>query len=178
MTTAMDRRSTASAAVEDGYVLRAPTAEDGAGITALIAACPPLDQNSAYCNLLQASHFAETCRVAERDGEVVAWVSGYIPPGAPNVFFVWQVAVHSSARGAGLGKRLIRELIAAHPVNTLHTTITRDNGASWGLFRSLARSLDAPITDAPWFEKERHFAGRHDTEHLVSIGPFNARRAA
>src|SRR3546814_5573349 len=34
-----------------GLHLRKPDARDGPAITALIARCPPLDRNSAYCNL-------------------------------------------------------------------------------------------------------------------------------
>ena len=36
----------------------------------LISACPPLDTNSAYANLLQCTHFADTCVIAEREGRI------------------------------------------------------------------------------------------------------------
>lgn len=45
-------------------ILRVPTLEDGPGIHALVAQCPPLDTNSRYCNLLQCHHFADTSIVA------------------------------------------------------------------------------------------------------------------
>src|SRR3546814_7917944 len=89
-----------------------PKAEDGAAISKLIAACPPLDRNSAYCNLLQCSHFADTCIVAERDGYIAGWISGYRPPSEPDRFFIWQVAVSETARGAGLAGRMIDMLLA------------------------------------------------------------------
>src|SRR3546814_8137441 len=59
--------------------LRRPVATDGPAITALVARCAPLDRNSAYCNLLQCTHFADSCIVAERDGAIVGWVSGHRP---------------------------------------------------------------------------------------------------
>src|SRR5690606_27480359 len=49
----------------DAFHLRRPIAADGPAITRLIAACPPLDSNAAYCNLLQCTHFADFCIVAE-----------------------------------------------------------------------------------------------------------------
>src|SRR3546814_7090005 len=52
------------------FSFRNPVAEDAQAIHDLIAACPPLDTNSLYCNLLQCTHFAETCVLAERDGEI------------------------------------------------------------------------------------------------------------
>src|SRR5690606_21532662 len=73
-----DPRSAASE-----IVFRRPSELDGPQVTALIADCPPLDVNSAYCNLLQCSHFADTCVVAERAGQIVGWISGYRPPSAP-----------------------------------------------------------------------------------------------
>ncbi len=161
--------------------LRPPAADDGAAVHRLIAACPPLDTNSLYCNLLQCSHFGGTCVLAERGGEVVGWISGYRPPQDPRQLFVWQVAVHPSARGIGLGGRMLAWLIErpdAADAAVLTTTITEANSASWGLFRGLARSLGAEVQSRPLFVRERHFDGAHDTEHLVSIGPLDAKNRA
>lgn len=156
-------------------VLREPVAEDGKAVHALIAACPPLDPNSLYCNLLQCSHFATTSVAAERDGELLGFISGYIPPGQPDTLFIWQVAVSSRARGLGLGKRMLAHLLqrpACAAVTHMDTTITPDNEASWGLFRSLARDLGAECADRLHFDRERHFGGDHASEHLLRIGPF------
>lgn len=160
---------------DDIPLFRPPRAEDGPGITALIAACPPLDTNSAYCNLLQCSHFAETCVVAERAGAIVGWISAYRPPSAPERIFVWQVAVAASARGTGLGGRMLDALIerpAARGAAALITTITKDNAASWGLFAGFARKRGMTLTKAPLFEREAHFAGAHDTEWQATIAPL------
>lgn len=154
---------------------RAPRKADGARIWALIKSIEALDDNSMYCNLLQCSHFAGTCALAEADDRAVGWVSGYLPPEKPDTLFIWQVAVHPDMRGRGVAKRLIHELLrrrACRQVRHIHSTITRDNGASWALFRAIADDLDAPMVDDAHFERETHFAGQHATEHLVEIGPF------
>jgi L-2,4-diaminobutyric acid acetyltransferase len=154
---------------------RAPRKADGVRIWALIRSIEALDDNSMYCNLLQCSHFASTCALAEIDGRPVGWISGYLPPEKPDTLFVWQVAVHPDARGRGVAKRLLHELLrrkACSKVRHIHSTITRDNEASWALFRAVADDLDAPITDDAHFERDAHFGGRHATEHLVEIGPF------
>jgi L-2,4-diaminobutyric acid acetyltransferase len=160
---------------DERLIMRCPTAEDGPAISALIAASPPLDTNSAYCNLLQCSDFADTCVVAERDGRIVGWISGYRPPSHPERIFVWQVAVDTSARGLGLGGRMLDELIArpaAKGATTLTTTVTETNDASWGLFQAFARRHGAGLTKSPRFEREAHFAGAHDTEWQASIAPL------
>lgn len=163
--------------------LRKPDKADGADIWALVKRCKPLDENSMYCNLVQAEHFRDTCVVAEIGGEIVGWISGHIIP-ARDALFVWQVAVGEKARGMGLGKKMLRELIerdACDEASRLKTTITEDNDASWALFRSFARSIGGTLDEAPHYESTAHFDGHHDTEHMVTItlpGSQPAPRAA
>src|SRR5690606_35020586 len=77
--------------------LRPPASADGPHLHRLVRACKPLDENSIYCNLLQCTHFADTCVAAEQDGELVGFISGYIPPKQADTLFVWQVAVSEQA---------------------------------------------------------------------------------
>ncbi|HBO13739.1 MAG TPA: diaminobutyrate acetyltransferase [Halieaceae bacterium] len=157
--------------------LRVPTVDDGAAVHRLISECPPLDENSLYCNLLQCDHFAATTVVAEQDGDVVGCISGYLVPARPDTLFIWQVAVGAAARGQGLALRMLQHLLerpACRAVRFMETSITPDNGASWGLFRKLAESQGAPLADSDWFDRDRHFGGAHDSEQLVRIGPFAA----
>lgn len=161
--------------VQGGLSLRVPCSTDGPAITALIAACPPLDVNSAYCNLLQCSHFADSCVLAEMDGKVVGWISAYRPPSAPHQIFVWQVAVHPAARGMGLGGRMLDALLARPSVRGathLTTTVTEANQASWAMFTRFAKKHGLDLAKAPLFEREAHFAGAHDTEWQATIGPL------
>ncbi|QIE43298.1 diaminobutyrate acetyltransferase (plasmid) [Rhodobacteraceae bacterium SC52] len=151
--------------------LRKPTAEDGAEIWNLVRNCGPLDENSMYCNLIQADHFRDTCVVAQLNGHIVGWISGHMIPGA-SAFFVWQVAVSPEARGLGLGRKMLAHLVArkeCRDATHLKTTITKSNEASWALFRSFARSIGGELTDEPHFERELHFDGAAATEHMVTI---------
>ena len=163
--------------VRDALDFRHPNREDGQAVHELIESCGTLDVNSLYCTFLQCTHFANTCMLAEVGGEVVGWVSGYRPQEEPNAIFVWQVAVAERARGRGLAKHLIARLIESRScvgVDRIKTTITPDNEASWRTFGSMARTLDAPLSDAVWLCEERHFGGEHGSEHLLTIGPFGA----
>lgn len=157
--------------------LRKPESKDGSPLHALIRECKPLDENSVYCNLLQCTHFADTCVAAEdEEGKLVGFISGYIPPKQPNVLFVWQVAVHESARGQGLAKRMLADIVDREDcadVQFIETTITADNDASWGMFRSFAYNRGIPTEEFILFDSQIHFSGEHDDEHLLRIGPFN-----
>ncbi len=157
---------------EGTVTFRKPVREDGAQIFELIRECKPLDENSMYCNLLQSDHFRDTCVVAEKDGDIVGWISAYVTPHDTETVFVWQVAVSAKARGMGLGSRMLSALMARDEcdgVKRMQTTITLDNDASWALFRKFAERSNADLTSDAHFTRDTHFAGEHATEHMVTI---------
>lgn len=162
----------------DLLVLREPAATDGPALHALVGECPPLDRNSRYCNLLQVTHFAGTAVVAEApDGSLLGAVTGYVRPGAPDTLFVWQVAVAAQARGRRLAPRMLDALLrrpACRGVRWLETSITPGNEASWATFRAFARARGVAVAQRPWLLRDPHFAGRHDDEQLLRIGPLTS----
>lgn len=154
------------------FTFRKPSIRDGGDIYHLITKCPPLDINSAYCNFLQATHFKDTCVVAERNGEISGFVSGYVRPEQQDTFFVWQVAVSPSARGEGLALSMIEELLkrkVTQNVQFIETTITEDNQGSWALFKKIDRLYGNGGTRSVFLHEEEHFGGKHDTEYLYRI---------
>lgn len=156
-------------------ILRPPTVDDGAALHRLVRRCRPLDENSRYCNLLQVTHFGDTAIVAEQDGQLIGFVSGYRIPGRENVLFVWQVGVSPEGRGRGLAPRMINALLdRVDEVTHLETTVTPDNDASKAVFEKVARQHEAPLVRSVLFESAAHFEGRHDDEVLFRIGPFAA----
>lgn len=160
----------------DRLTLRPPSSEDGMDVWDLIRQSDALDENSMYCNLIQCDHFADTCVIAELDGQIVGWISAFIPPDAPDTLFVWQVAVSEAARGRGVAKKMLTELFerpVCAEVKQLKTTITADNAASWALFNSFAANMDAELEREPHYKRDTHFGGRHATEYMVTIGEID-----
>ncbi|WP_369856081.1 diaminobutyrate acetyltransferase [Candidatus Thalassolituus haligoni] len=159
---------------QSNILFRKPNSTDGNRVFKLINECKPLDVNSMYCNLLQCSHFRDTAILAESQGQLAGFVSGYRVPEQPDVLFVWQVAVAPHARGQGLASQMLARLIEQQGplVRFVHTSITAANEASWSTFRRLARDLDAELATEVMFDQQQHFDGAHATETLVSIGPF------
>lgn len=158
-----------------GVILRKPTAEDGQSVHRLITRTPELDSNSCYCNLLQCSHFSDTSIIAEKQGAVLGFISGYLKPTHPKTLFIWQVAVSSDARGQGLGSQMLRQLLErkeSTSITHLETTITETNKASWALFNRLAEHFDAPLERSVMFDRTTHFNDEHDSELLARIGPL------
>ncbi|WP_428511624.1 diaminobutyrate acetyltransferase [Roseovarius sp.] len=152
--------------------LRCPEPTDGSEIWELVRECKPLDENSMYCNLIQCDHFADTCVLAEIEGQPVGWVSAYVMPSDPETLFVWQVAVSETARGMGLGSVMLKEALereACEGVTRIQTTITSDNDASWALFRKFTDEFGTKLDAQAYYEKDEHFNGQSKTENLVTI---------
>jgi L-2,4-diaminobutyric acid acetyltransferase len=163
---------------DPAITLRQPCPEDGAAMCELVQETAPLDPNSCYAYLLLCTHFADTCVVAEDDGDLVGFVSAYRPPTDPDVLFVWQVAVKSTARGKGLAKTMIQTLLerdTCQSVAILEATVTPSNVASKALFRSLANDHDARCAETCWFPPEMFGSGEHEAELLFRIGPLQGR---
>ena len=161
--------------------LRCPTAGDALAVAELVRSCPPLDCNSVYCNLLQCTHFADCAVVADCCGKLVGSVTGYRLPQQPEVLFIWQVAVASSARGQGLAQRMLQHLLAraGHAeLRYLETTITADNQPSWRLFQGLAQRHGWPQHQQLLFDCQRDFGGHHPSEYLLRLGPLTRAEVA
>ena len=173
---------TASGTSAPSVFLRPPRAADAIGIRALAAATGVLDLNSTYAYLLLATDFAATSIVAERDGVVVGFITGYHPPPRPDVLFVWQVAVDPSTQGSGVAGAMIDALVHrvrtarnGHPV-TVEATVSPGNSASRAFFGSFARRHGVPLAERPYFGAEllASESGGHEDEPLLRIGPLVA----
>lgn len=155
-----------------------PSKSDGMAIYQLVKSCPPLDLNSSYLYFLQATHFAETCVLARQDAEILGFVSGYIHPQEPNTLFIWQVAVAEAARGQGLAKQLLLNLIQRDnltQINKVITTISPSNKASQGVFTSFANQYGLTVqteeflTEMDFISSDSDQNQDHEAEELYSI---------
>lgn len=152
---------------------RTPHPGDAAPVWRLIRDGGRLDLNSAYCYMLQFRYFADTCVIAERDGRIVGFVTGFIPPINDNVLFVWQIGVSPEARGQGIGKELLRRLLelpAAQRAKALQATVSADNEPSRRLFESLARERGTRVEQmGEGFPPELFPEDGHEGEPIIRI---------
>ena len=149
---------------------------DGADLWRLVQATGALEANSAYFYLLFATDFADTCLVAEQDGQLVGTVIGYHPPTQPSTAFVWQIGLLPACQGQGLGLQLLQRWLAL-PANAgcnwVTATVADDNPASQALFRRLARELGTVCEIRPHFTTDLFPRDLdHPAEPLFRIGPI------
>lgn len=151
---------------------RRPTVEDGSRIWEIARDSRVLDLNSSYAYVLWCRDFHDTSVVAELDGHVAGFVTGYVRPEDPSTLFVWQVAVDASARGHGIAALMLHELLdhlAHQGISRLETTISPDNTASVALFTAVARDRYTTITKRELFTPS-HFPDTHESEELYIVG--------
>jgi L-2,4-diaminobutyric acid acetyltransferase len=156
-------------------IIRRPLLTDAAAIHRIVADSETLDTNSQYMYLLLCRDFSSTCRIAEKNGELIGFVTAYIPPNQPHVLFIWQIAVAANHRGCGLSMRMLADLLAGLPESqsfTIEATITASNIASQNLFESLARRLDCEIRSGDGFNEGLFAPETHETERMFYIGPL------
>lgn len=154
--------------------LRLPTVTDGPALWQMAVDSATLDVNSPYAYLLWCRDFATSSVIAEIGGKPAGFVTGYRRPEQPETLMVWQVAVNTAHRGAGLAGRMLDHLaenLIADGVTHLETSITPDNEASRQLFGAFARRWNAALDCSELFGAGL-FPDSHLAEELFRIGPL------
>lgn len=138
----------------------------------LVANRPYVGLNSRYTYFLLARDFSNTCVVAEHDGKIVAFSSGYVSPCRPDTFFNWETVVHQDYRGNNLQKQLLLHQIKKANVKYLEGTVNPSNQVSENNFFDLAELLDTKCQKQMMFDEKDFENDGHEAEILCRIGPI------
>ena len=139
----------------------------------LVANRPYVGLNSRYTYFLLARDFSDTCVVAEHDGKIVAFSSGYVPPPRPDTFFSWETVVHSDYRGHGLQKLMLLYQIKTANVQYFEGTVNPSNKVSQRNFCDLAELLNTKCEKKMLFSEKDFENDGHEAEVLYRIGPIS-----
>ncbi|ASN04487.1 diaminobutyrate acetyltransferase [Virgibacillus necropolis] len=161
--------------IKTEFHFRVPNKKDGAAVWELIKHTGVLDLNSSYSYLMWCEIFSETSIVAIDEGETVGFISGFIHPDTPNTLFIWQVAVHESERGRGLGTKMLFQLLQRESCENIHyveATVSPSNTPSQNLFHGFAEKLDTNCVTGDYFSSTDFPQKGHEDELLYKIGPI------
>lgn len=164
--------------------LRPPRGSDAVAIRDLVAETAVLDLNSTYAYLLLSTDFAQTSIVADVDGRLQGFITGYRPPPRPGVLFVWQVAVAPSAQRGGLAAAMLDALVDRVRAGgdgaplTVEATVSPGNASSRAFFGAFARRHGVALTEHGHFTADQLDPdGAHEDEPLLRIGPIDRAKA-
>jgi len=139
----------------------------------LVVNRPYVGLNSRYTYFLLARDFSDTCVVAEHDGKIVAFSSGYIPPSRSDTFFNWETVVHRDCRGYGLQKRMLLHQIKMANAKYFEGTVNPSNEVSKRNFFELAELLNTKCEKKVLFKEKDFENDGHEAEVLYRIGPIS-----
>jgi L-2,4-diaminobutyric acid acetyltransferase len=139
----------------------------------LVANRPYVGLNSRYTYFLLAKDFSDTCVVAEHEGKIIAFSSGYIPPSRSDTFFNWETVVHKDYRGHSLQKRMLLNQIKMTNVRYFEGTVNPSNDVSKRNFRELAELLNTKCEKKVLFKEKDFENDGHEAEVLYRIGPIS-----
>jgi L-2,4-diaminobutyric acid acetyltransferase len=134
---------------------------------------PYVGLNSRYTYFLLAKDFSDTCVVAERNKQIVAFSSGYLPPARQDTFFSWEVVVHKDYRGHNLQKRMFLYQIITAGARFFEGTINPSNEVCKKNFRELAQLLNTNCEETVLLGTEDFENDKHEAEVLFRIGPIS-----
>ncbi|MBM7598875.1 L-2,4-diaminobutyric acid acetyltransferase [Virgibacillus halotolerans] len=166
---------------ETKFHFRKPNKEDGAPVWELVKQTGVLDLNSSYSYIMWCEIFSETSIVAEREGKIVGFISGFIHPDTRDTLFIWQVAVNESEQGQGLATKMLFELLNRdfdQQLDYLEATVSPSNTPSNHLFWGLANKLESNcvISDYILAEDFPNEEEDHEEEILFRIGPIKLQK--
>ncbi len=139
----------------------------------LVGNRPFVGLNSRYTYFLLARDFSETCLIAKKEREIVAFSSGYIPPRRPDTFFNWEIVVDEKHRGNGLQKELLLHQIKLTNAKFLELTINPSNYACKRSVLDLTQMLHTRCSERLLFSEHDFGDNGHESEVLYRVGPIS-----
>ncbi|WP_394361454.1 diaminobutyrate acetyltransferase [Amycolatopsis sp. SB7-3] len=158
--------------------LRSPTVGDAAAVHDLVRRSGRLDVNTRYAYLIWCRDFASTSLLAEHDGRILGFVTGYRPPRDPAVYFAWQSAIDQDRPVPGLAFAMMDEItrrVRADGARTFETTVNPGNRAIIMLIRKLAAEYAGELEISELFGAAELGDG-HDVEMLYRFSIENPRQ--
>jgi L-2,4-diaminobutyric acid acetyltransferase len=136
---------------------QSPTLAHVKEITRLVDGTDHLDRNSDYAYALWCTDFAANSAVAIRDDKVIAFLTGYRRPTAPDTYFLWQTAAEPRHGVPNLGLKLIlyavdREI--GKGARAVEASVDETNTSIVILMKSLKRRLGGELFKSVLFSSE------------------------
>lgn len=129
-----------------------------------------LDNNSQYIYALWCTYFRDHSAIALDGDEVLAFVTGFRCPSAPEIYFIWQTAAKPRHGVPNLGVELIQYAVereVATGARVIEASVSARNAPIKMLFKTLCRRLQGKLETSLLFTGDMLSTG--DGEHHDEI---------
>lgn len=99
--------------------------------------CKPLKPYAEHFYKIILRYFGNTCYIAEYKNDLVGFVMGFFSQTQNNTYFLWQIGVHPSMQGKGVGEFLLKKIenrLMENGCKRIELTIDPENYPSQNLF--------------------------------------------
>lgn len=160
----------------EDLMLRHPTREDAQAMLDVVLATNAenpkggLDIYALSSYERMAGPFSETSMIAEENGKVVGFITGFLLPGKDDPeLFIWQIGVPPEHQGKGIGPSMQIRLAEQLNVQRILTTIEGVNEQSQGAFWKLAGYMGSKLEPTGQVVSGEILGNGHDTEIYFEI---------
>ncbi|MEX0729547.1 MAG: GNAT family N-acetyltransferase [Aquisalimonadaceae bacterium] len=136
---------------------KSPDISHAEQIAKMVRESEKLDSNSDYYYAIWCTDFSRHSAVALKDNEVIAFVTGYRRPTAPETYFLWQTATKPRHGVPNLGVDLIQfaaEKEIERGANAIEASVDAQNTPIIILMKTLCRRLGGKIKTSVLFSSE------------------------
>jgi len=141
-----------------GLVVRSPTESDHPRVLNVMPEWRGGRDLTALLPRLYFQHFTDTSFIVEKDGDLVAFLIGFMSQSQPRVAYIHFVGVHPEQRKHGLAKYLYErffEIARSRGAREVHCVTASVNTGSIAFHRRMGFDVSAPMKDYDGKDGER-----------------------
>jgi pimeloyl-ACP methyl ester carboxylesterase/ribosomal protein S18 acetylase RimI-like enzyme len=138
------------AALPPGFTLRSPVESDHARVLAVLSEWWGGRDLSHLLPRLYLQHFNDTSFIVEADGELAAFLIGFVSQSEPGVAYIHFAGVHPAQRQAGLARQLYERFFRAaraRGASEVHCITSPVNSGSIAFHKRMGFVASEPIAD-------------------------------
>lgn len=169
----------------DDIIYRHPTLADAHGMWSLVAGinyAAKVDPNKSGLDLYGLSNYErlcrdtpETCAVAEHDGRIVGFATGFMMPhDGLRGLFLWQTGVHEGYQGKGIGTKVEQLVLDRVKPDHAMWTVEGSNGAANRTAEKKAIYMNMGY-EQPGAITTETLGNGHEAEVMYLVAPDNVR---
>jgi ribosomal protein S18 acetylase RimI-like enzyme len=159
-------------ALSRDFLVRFAEPADAAVFQEVVSAWWGRPLESDMLNPFFLTHFRDTCLVAEKNGEIVGFLIGFLSQALVHEAYIRLIVVHPQSRGEGIGRRLYErffEISRQHGRQIIRSVTSPSNRGSVAFHTQLGFSIEPQEHTLDGLPVYRDYHGRPGTDRILFV---------